>query len=129
MNPVIYVFLNKKLNMSIGKAAAQASHATALSVINSPQELKNKWEDANHRTIIILEARDEQHMSNIKEYLDERGYRLLSVIDEGANEVEPQTLTALSTQILDKESSMVQDVFRQFKLFRDSVRVVLEVEK
>lgn len=127
--PVIYIFLNKKLNMTVGKAAAQAAHAAAMAVVNSPQESVNKWEDAVHRTMIVLEARDNEHLQNISEYLGQRHLHVLKIVDEGANEVEPHSWTALATQILDKENEHVEQTFRTFKLYRDAIRVVLEMEK
>lgn len=127
--PVIYVFLNKELGMSVGKAAAQAAHAAAMSVINSPSQSVNSWEDAVHKTMIILEARDNAHLGRIKEYLEQRHIHVIPIIDEGANEVEPHSQTALTTQILDKENELVDKIFSTFKLYRDSVRLTLEVDK
>lgn len=127
--PVIYIFLNKELNMTVGKASAQAAHAAAMSVINSPQESVSRWEDAVHRTVIVLEARNNEHLKNISEYLEQRRLHVLKIIDEGANEVDPHTWTALATQILEKENEHVEQTFSTFKLYRDAIRVVLEMEK
>lgn len=129
MRPVIYIFLNKSLGMSAGKLAAQAAHAAAMSVINSPSEMVSKWEDSVHKTMIVLQAKDDNHLKNIYEYLEQRGFHMIKIIDEGANEVEPHSWTALSSQILNKEQENVELAFSTFRLYRDTVRLTLEVDK
>lgn len=129
MRPVIYVFLNKGLHMSVGKAAAQAGHAVAMSVINSPQELRAQWEDSVHRTVIVLEVLDTIFMQNAKEYLEQRGYHMLPIIDEGVNEVPPHSWTAMASQILNKEVESVEQAFSTFRLYRDTIRFKMEIDR
>lgn len=123
IDPVVYIFLNKSLHMSIGKAAAQAAHAAIL-VSGSIDQ----WEKSMHRTIIILEARDERHIRAIEEYLDERGFNTHKVIDEGVNEIDPHTVTALSTEVLEKNEEDVVKAFSSFKLYKEIVKHTLEFE-
>lgn len=129
MNPVIYIFLNKSLKMSVGKAAAQAAHATVMSVIATDGTGHMEWLNSPHRTIIVLEARDEAHMKNVRAYLAERKVSSVRIIDEGVNEIDPHVWTALATCILDKDAQYVKDVMSTFKLYRDTVRVTLEVDR
>lgn len=127
-NPVVYVFLNKSLHMTTGKAAAQAVHA-AMKVGRVRENFSGIWSDVAQRTVIVLEARDENHMRNIADYLFERGYDTHKIVDEGVNEIDPHTITALATEVLEKEDEHVQATFSSFKLYRDTVKVTIEMEK
>ena len=128
--PVIYVFLNKSLQMSVGKASAQAVHAAMMAnvdIIDDTQ--RGEWKKAVHKTVIVLEARDEQHMRNIASYLVERAYAVHYIIDEGVNEILPHTVTAMATTILDKDSEDVEKAFSSFSLYRDVIKVNLEINR
>lgn len=127
--PVIYILLNKGLHMTSGKIAAQAAHAAAMSVINSPKESVNAWEDAVHKTIICLQVLDTVFMQNAKEYLEQRKFHMIPIIDEGANEVEPHSWTAMASQILEKEDPTVEKAFSSFRTYRDPVTITMEVER
>ena len=118
--PTIYVFMNKSLGMSAGKLAAQAAHAVALVPVG------NEWTDAAHRTMLIMQARDASHMMRIKDYLAERGVGSYMVIDEGVNEIDPHSVTALATDIVDKEIDHINQTFSTFELYRDDIKVTLE---
>ena len=84
MNPIQYIFLNKELSMSVGKAAAQAVHACMMANVHLiTAEDRKTWSAAVHKTVIILEARNEAHMKSIAEYLREREVWTYRVIDEG----------------------------------------------
>jgi peptidyl-tRNA hydrolase len=125
--PTVYLFLNKSLHMSVGKAAAQAAHAAIMAVIETYNP--KFWTDAVHRYVIVLEARNEVHIRNIKDYLEERGIRARYIVDEGINEVDPQTITALATDIVDKDDARVQLALSSFDLYRDDIKVTLEVPR
>ena len=116
--PVIYVFVNKSLNMSGGKLAAQAVHA-ALMVAFSNRMSPHSWTSSIHRTVLIMEARDENHIRNIQDYLIERVVFCQMIIDEGVNEIEPITITALATGILDKDDIDTDEIMSSFKLYKD----------
>lgn len=120
--PTIYIFMNKSLGMSAGKLAAQAAHAVAVTPVNK------EWR-APQRTILIMQARDESHISNIQEYLKERNVDSYKVVDEGVNETESHVVTALASQIVDKEDPYTEDVFSTFELYRDTVRLKVEVDR
>jgi len=121
--PTIYIFMNKSLGMSPGKLAAQASHAMAYVPV-----LKSMWLKYPHRTILIMEARDQQHLENIEKYLKERRIISWSVIDEGVNETEPHVITALATMVVDKEDERIQQVFSTFKTYREKYRLMIMAE-
>lgn len=127
-NPVVYVFLNKSLSMSVGKAAAQAVHA-AMEVGRVLENFPDTWTNVARRTVIVLEARDENHMRNIQDFLFDRGFDTHRIIDEGVNEIDPHTWTALATEVLEKDDQKVIDAFGSFKLYRDKVKLTIELEK
>lgn len=129
MKPVIYIFLNKSLGMSVGKSAAQASHAAAMSAIQSTNEARAAWEDTAQRMVVVLSADDDAHLSRISTYLQQRGVHVIPIIDEGANEVEPQSWTALTTQILDRNIPKTLETFNSFRSYRDSVKVTMEINR
>lgn len=129
-NPVIYVFLNKSLGMTVGKAAAQTAHAVTRSMILiNDEKHRAKWLQSPHQTVIVLEARDENHMRNIRDYLDERGVPVAEVIDEGVNEIDPHTWTAMATPILNKDAEKTYKALSTFNLYRDTIRVRLDIDR
>lgn len=120
--PTIYVFMNKQLGMSAGKLAAQAAHAVALVPIGK------EWQ-APHRTILVMQARNEAHIRNIAGYLEQRLVTTYQIIDEGVNEIDSHVVTALATQVVDKADERSEDIFSTFELYRDSVKVTIEVPR
>lgn len=129
VSPVIYIFLNKSLGMSAGKAAAQAAHAAVFATSESGESERNLWRVSPHKTIIVLEARDEAHIKNIRTYLDQRGIRTNMIIDEGVNEIDPHTITALSSSIVDKNSDNIKLSFSTFSLYRDMIEFSVKVTR
>lgn len=124
MNPVVYIFINKSLHMSAGKLGAQAAHAMAHAHLTD-----TNWWKKPHRTILIMEARDGEHMNSIQMYLLQREIPCNIVIDEGANEIDPHTPTALSTIVLNKDDAKIKKIMSTFKLYRDPIKVTMEVER
>lgn len=118
-NPTLYIFINKSLGMSTGKVAAQAAHAAAYSMAQNHQEDNDLWLNSIDKTVIVLEARDEAHIRTIKDYLRLRGVNSEVIIDEGVNEVDPMTITALSVVFMDKNDA-ANKLFGKFHLYRDS---------
>lgn len=129
MNPVIYVFVNKSLGMTAGKLAAQAAHAAAMSMAEENNENRMHWMADIHKTILVMEARDEQHLNNIDDYLIDRGVKPIKIIDEGVNEIDAHTITALATNVLNKDNEQVQQTMSTFKLYRDTIRIKLEIDR
>lgn len=109
MTPTIYVILNKDLRMSPGKAAAQAVHASQmLSEVSRDDFLKEY-----RRTVIVLEGTTEQ-IKNLYDYLDDADVDSEYYIDEGANEVDAYSVTALAA-FVDTEDK--KEIFSGFKLY------------
>ena len=129
INPVVYIFINKSLHMSAGKVGAQAAHAAMMGAIGSRTERRREWLKSPHRTIIVLEARDADHIHNIEQYLFERGFGSKTIIDEGVNEIDPHVPTALTTAILDKDNELVYKTFSSFSLYKDPIKINLELDR
>lgn len=135
MNPVMYVFLNKGLGMSTGKAAAQASHAAVLVVedyyqpkagdggprlaVTAKETLYREWMDSGHYTKLVLEIEDSVQMHTVQEYLKARGYKTYLVIDEGRTENTAFKPTAMAVEIVDKDELRTAGVFGEFKLYKE----------
>lgn len=127
-NPCIYVFMNKALKMSPGKLTAQGVHAAIMSAIDTHDSGRLFWKNSMHRTVLIMEARDSEHLNNIQEYLKERKFKTYKIIDEGVNEIDPHVPTALATGILNKDDEKVKDALSTFKLYREKIKIITEIE-
>lgn len=105
--------------MSAGKVAAQAAHAAAFSMAQNHVEDNDLWLHAINKTVIVLEARDEMHLRNIKDYLRLRSVQSEFIIDEGVNEVPSISITALATVFMEKDEQADQ-LFRSFNLYKSN---------
>lgn len=112
-NPIIYVLLNKSLNMSAGKAASQAAHAVAMLKPNQIEAFTESFK----RTVIVLEAKDQQQMENLWTYLQDAGLYCRGYVDEGANEVNAYSLTALAVEPIDADDNKMRAIFEKFCLY------------
>lgn len=110
-NPRIYVVLNGELEMSPGKAAAQAVHSVMLLNGNSKQDFVSDY----LRTVIVVEAKNAEQIRNLAIYLDEASIDSDYYIDEGANEVDAYSVTALAAFVGDNEEDY--EKFESFPLF------------
>lgn len=115
--PIMYIFLNHGLGMSVGKAAAQAAHAACEAMITSPQADVDAWRLGGHYTKIVLKADDAEQLTTIERYLNDRGFKTSLIIDEGRTEIQPFSKTALGCAIVDKADEHVQATFSSFDLY------------
>lgn len=116
MNLVMYIFINKDLKLSGGKACAQAGHAVVYSMEISYQDFVKHWKEDFAQTKIVLEAKNEDHIKEIAKCLGEKGVLTKEVHDLGRTEVEAGALTALAVEIVDKETN--GEFFKQFSLYK-----------
>lgn len=128
MNPVQYIILNKGAGMSIGKAAAQAAHASVEGVRISAKveggnpwdsSIVNRWYRGGHYSKIVLEVKDELALLKALSYINARGFKAALIIDEGRTEVEALTTTALGCEIVDKDWPHARETFAAFSLYKD----------
>ena len=123
MTPAQYVFINKGLAMSTGKAIAQGAHASVNAYEATPDNnTKRVWWRGGHHMKLVMECRDREHLLDTERYLNERGIGTSLVIDEGHTEVDPIVPTALATHIVDKDDAHVRATLQSFKLYSDKDR-------
>lgn len=121
MNPVLYIFVNKGLDMSGGKIAAQVAQATAGILCENLNPLCKEWwtGPGYHHAVYVMHADDNEHMYTIERYLHDRGFKTFMMIDEGMTEIRPITPTAMAVDIVDKDDEHVAATFSVFKLYKD----------
>jgi peptidyl-tRNA hydrolase len=113
-SPLIYILLNGELNMSPGKAAAQAAHAMAsLHNYNGIETFSEKTK----RTVIVLEASNQQQMQNLESYLDELDIPAATYTDEGYNEVEAYSVTAMAVGPIEASDQETRMIFAPFHMY------------
>jgi peptidyl-tRNA hydrolase, PTH2 family len=106
---VQYYVINSDLKMSAGKAAAQAAHAAAISVLTYMEEPLFKEWLMSGQTKIMLSGRE----SELRK-LEEKGY--VTIKDAGRTEVAPGSLTAAALPPMDKEEAkMIVGHLRLYK--------------
>lgn len=98
-NPTLYVILNNELNMSPGKAAAQAVHAA---MMLKPKQRTDFMSDYR-RTVIVLGAKNQNQLTSIGDYLFDAKIEFQYYVDEGVNEVDAFSTTALAVEPIDSE--------------------------
>lgn len=136
MKPAMYIFINKGLRMSAGKIAAQAGHAAVEAYRETTEKAKqetsdssgfdhrtqrliDEWYKGGHYAKYVMEARDDAHMRNIKDYLEARDFKTVLIIDEGHTEVPPLSATALGVELVDKDDPHTAATFSSFQLFKE----------
>lgn len=132
MRPALYVFVNRGLGMSAGKIAAQVVQASIGAYRITPKPNREAWwgdERGNHHATYVMLARDEMHLAFIERYIRERGFKTFMMIDEGMTEIEPITPTALAVEVVDKDDEHTDATFSIFQLYRDTVRLSVEVDR
>lgn len=127
--PVMYIFANRGLGMSSGKLSAQVAHAAVESFLISDDNMVVKWRLGEHYTKLVMLARDNEHIRNIETYINKRGYKTALIIDEGITEISPHQPTALGVEIVDKEDQHTEDTFSTFELYKETVRIRMDIAK
>ena len=134
MRVVMYLFVNKGLGMTAGKVGAQAAHAAVEAYRLStkegvPKTYVKSWYEGKHYTKLVMEARNEQHLQTIQDYLKDRGYESAMIIDEGMTEIDPHVKTALGVVLVDKDDPHTAATFSTFRLYKDTIRATIELER
>ena len=137
-----YIVINKSLNMSKGKLAAQVSHAslayflqtirknvisrdgeTVKVLASFPADLYDGWIDGVF-TKVCLEAKNEAQMEKTVQKLEAAGFvegeDFFKIIDAGTTEFNGQpTWTCIGTRPLDGTDERVKGVFKRLQLFKE----------
>lgn len=108
--PVVYVLVNGELKMSPGKVAAQVAHA----VIDLSQKCVIQ---GSPRTVVVLEAKNQLQILNLQLYAREHGLVAEAYIDEGVNEIDPYSVTAMAVGNIDADDLDKREMFKQFPLY------------
>lgn len=77
-----------------------------------------EWYVGGHYKKLVMEARDSEHLFTIKHYLEERGFKVALIIDEGMTEIPSHTATALGVAVVDKDDEHTKASFSSFKLLK-----------
>lgn len=88
------IVIRKDLGMSIGKTAAQASHASLGSYKKSDAKTRSEWERIGCKKV-VLKARDEREIEDIELKCQKNGVACFVVRDAGLTELSPGTVTAI----------------------------------
>lgn len=115
MNDILYVILNGSLNMSSGKAAAQAVHAAMMLNNTSRSNFRANY----RRSVIVLEAKNREQMDGICDYLSEAEIDYEYYVDEGKNEVDAFSFTALVVEPFDSDDERKREIFADLPLYGD----------
>ncbi|MHA2202712.1 MAG: peptidyl-tRNA hydrolase Pth2 [Candidatus Hodarchaeales archaeon] len=111
------IILRKDLNMSKGKAAAQASHAAVAAAIKSKQEKPNQfslwWRAGQKKVVLALDS--EEKLLALESKLKSTGVVLVKIDDAGRTQLPPGTTTALG--IGPHAQKEVEEITSTLKLF------------
>lgn len=118
VNPVMYLLVDPRVEMSAAKLAAQVAHGAVEAYKLSPDNrLKHIWDECGkHYAKVVLDGGD---LQIAREYIEARGFKTVLIIDEGRTEFGGGlTPTVLGVQIVDKNAADVAATFGDFKLYR-----------
>jgi peptidyl-tRNA hydrolase len=124
----MYLFLNRSLGMSTGKASAQVAHAAVEAYLISDPKAVEQWRIGLHYCKLVMLAEDEVHLITIQKYIEERGFKTKLIIDEGRTEIRPLSMTALGVAVVDRDDLHTQVTFETFKLYKENPRVQQTLE-
>jgi len=119
MRAAMYLFLNRELGMSTGKASAQVAHAAVEAYRISDPDMLDEWMLGGHYTKLVMLAEDTEQMRTIQHYLQDRDFLTKLVIDEGHTEIAPLSVTALGVEVVDRDDPHVAATFETFKMYRE----------
>ena len=87
------VVINSTIEMSKGKTAAQASHASLEAFLKAEEDIREAWRTEGGKKIVLQASRDE--MDELRADAESLNIPCYEVCDAGLTEVEPGTVTAL----------------------------------
>jgi peptidyl-tRNA hydrolase len=139
VKPARYIFINRGLEMSPGKIAAQAAHSETLAMhdLHETEHIKHEldpvieeWREAQaqlyvrwfgdgHYAKYVMKADDTAMMYTIERYLRERDFTTYLVIDEGHTEGTYMVPTAMSVELVDKDDPRVSSIFSTFRMYKE----------
>ncbi|MBI4170150.1 MAG: peptidyl-tRNA hydrolase [Candidatus Aenigmarchaeota archaeon] len=88
------IVMRGDLKLSLGKAAAQASHASVSAALKSKKTALKKWQLEGQKKV-ILKARNLEELIALKKKCDRLGLTNSIISDAGRTELAAGTITAL----------------------------------
>jgi len=82
------------LNLPKGKLAAQSSHASVDSTLNSNKKIVDLWKKEGAKKV-VLKIKDEKELLEYKKIAEELGLKTALITDAGRTVLEPGTITCL----------------------------------
>lgn len=100
------IVIRADLNLSIGKTAAQASHASLSAYLVTGKIPAGKWEKEGAKKV-VLKASSEAELRELHEKAKRRGLPCALIRDAGLTEIPAGTITALGigpekSELIDK---------------------------
>lgn len=91
----LVLVVRKDLSMSVGKIAAQCSHASILAYQKSSRIMLMRWALSGQKKVVV-ECPNEQSMLKIRENAKKQRLMTNVVHDAGLTQVAPNTMTVLA---------------------------------
>ena len=111
MNKVMYIAINKEIDITPGTLAEQVGHAIAAYIYHcNDKQLLDDYMN-NNQTKVLLAC-----SQNKLEKYEQEGY--ISVRDAGKTELEPNTLTCVNLGIYDKDLNEVPKFIKRLQLYK-----------
>ena len=88
------IVIREDLDMSIGKAAAQASHACHEASKKTNKKILEAWENEGQKKV-VLAAKDLKELKELKKQADKLKLPNCLITDAGLTEIKSGTITAL----------------------------------
>lgn len=89
------IVVRTDLEMSPGKLAAQAAHASVSALITSPKKMATRWLSEG-QTKIVVQVESAQALRALEDKCDKKKIISAIIADAGRTELKPGTLTALA---------------------------------
>src|SRR5262245_25855941 len=89
------IILRTDLQMSTGKLAAQACHASVAAVLSVPADLLERW-SSEGQTKIVLRVQSLSELMRLQEKCEATGLTYSLISDAGRTELPSGTVTALA---------------------------------
>ncbi|MDP3733975.1 MAG: peptidyl-tRNA hydrolase Pth2 [Nanoarchaeota archaeon] len=89
------ILLRQDLKLPLGKAAAQAAHASVDAVLKSDKKILNAWRDQGMAKIVV-KVKDEKELIYYFQQAKEGGLIVSLITDAGRTVVAPGTKTAVA---------------------------------
>lgn len=88
------IVIREDLNLSVGKAAAQASHACHEAAKRANKKILKEWEEEGQKKV-VLGSKDLKQLKELKKHADKLKLANCLISDAGLTQIKKGTITAL----------------------------------